>query len=104
MAFAAIRKQGTDMSEQYANRQEKGQLRRLRNIQAHIFYVCGQYVMLEDDLVLLLALKKDALSRTVRRHPEYFSGRFCFPLSDMEYAGIQASKMLAENALASPGF
>lgn len=48
MAFLAIRKQGTDMSEQYANRQEKGRLRRLQN--------------------------------------------------------IQASKMLAENALASPGF
>ena len=34
MAFLAIRKQGTDMSEQYANRQDKGQLGRLQNIQA----------------------------------------------------------------------
>ncbi|MDD6559608.1 MAG: hypothetical protein PUF17_01395 [Lactimicrobium massiliense] len=61
------------MSEQYANRQEKGQLRRLRNIQVHIFYVCGQYVMLEDDLVLVLALK--TLAENALASPGFWMNR-----------------------------
>lgn len=73
MAFVAIRKQGPDMSEQYANRQEKGRLCRLRNIQVHIFYVCGQYVMLEDDLVLVLALK--TLAENALASPGFWMNR-----------------------------
>jgi hypothetical protein len=57
-----------------------------------IYFVRGQFVMLDFDLAPKLGVTTTALNRIVKRNPARFPSDFCFQLTAIEYENLQLKR------------
>ena len=58
-------------------------------IESRMFLICGQKVMLDEDLAALYEVETKALNRAVKRNLERFPADFMFQLSAEEFATLR---------------